>query len=178
MKTSLKLTFFDPVLGRQPNKTHQKIDFAWSSSLCNKIAQHIKCKNHTFRVKIQCLKIPFCVWKSHSACRNHPRDFYSVKITLMRVEITLVLVEITLVCVNFTLWVWKSYFPCKNHSLHVKITFCISESHSSCKNQTGACKNHTCVCRFHARLCWNHTRASVPKAERVLASIYLRLPTH
>jgi hypothetical protein len=47
------------------------------------------CKNSTLRVKVV-----LCVWKLHSACRNHPRAGRNH--TLMRLENTLVRVEITL----------------------------------------------------------------------------------
>jgi hypothetical protein len=69
------------------------------------------CQNLTQRLE--------CVWKSHSACRNHTR--MCQKLTL-RVEITLLLVVITLLCKNHTRVYNNDIFTCRNITLRAEIT--------------------------------------------------------
>jgi heme/copper-type cytochrome/quinol oxidase subunit 2 len=70
-----------------------------------------------------------CVWKLHSACRNHTHTYQNH--TLVHVQITVVSVVITFVRVKITfrveikLCVYKSHFACENRTLRVKITLCV-----------------------------------------------------
>jgi hypothetical protein len=97
-------------------------------------------ENHTLRVKIT-----LCVWKSHSACRNHNRacrnHTRACENHNLRAEITLIRVEITLgVCFEKLSVLAK---------IHLKL-----DTHA-CEFHTQIFHFYTFACQiFSTRVCW------------------------